>query len=72
MPLPRWSCTGQAVCDLLRQNYQPRVGGVLYNKLRDDIKTVSPDTADAALEAAKEMKADGVVVLDHGRWAISA
>jgi|GEM_PF-4739896 len=47
-----------------RQNYQPRVGGVLYNKLRDDIKTVSPDTADAALEAAKEMKADGVVVLD--------
>ena len=47
-----------------RKDYQPRVGGVLYNKLRDDIKQVPVGTADAAAEAAKDMKADGLVVLD--------
>lgn len=47
-----------------RKDYKPRVGGVLYNKLRDDIKPVPVGTADAAAEAAKDMKADGLVVLE--------
>ena len=41
------------------------IGGVLYNKLRDDIKVCRGTEEEAAKEAQKELQADGLVVLDE-------
>lgn len=56
-----------------RKDWQPRVGGVLYTKLRDDMETLPQGTPNAGELIAKKQKADGTVVLDEvGKNAVEA